>query len=88
MAEEIYRAEHIVKTFGQLLVTSFITKLAPVIKNRLSKRVPDFVAHRLTRKFACGFFDLAPELVVTFVAPGESYDDDARWKFAVGRKVI
>ena len=78
----------LLETFGQPLVTSFITKLAPVIKNRLRKRVPDFVAHRLTRKLARGFFDIAPEFVVTFVASSESYDDYARWQFAVGRQVI
>ena len=78
----------LLETFGQLLVTCFITKLAPVIKNRLRKRVPDFVAHRLTRKLACGFFEVTPEFVVTFVAPSESDDDHARWQFAVGRQVI
>ena len=78
----------LLETFGQLLITCFITKLAPVIKNRLRKRVPDFVAHRLTRKFACGFFKVTPEFVVTFVAPSESRDDYAGWKFAVGRQVI
>src|SRR5437762_12854093 len=58
------------ETFGQPLITSFITKLALVIKNRLRKRVPDFVAHRLTRKLARSFFDVASESVITFVAPG------------------
>src|SRR4030095_4429327 len=42
----------LLETFGQLLVTSFIAELAPVIKNRLRKRVPDFVADRLARKLA------------------------------------
>src|SRR4029077_9276514 len=78
----------LLETFDQALVTSFITKLAPVIKNRLRKRVPDLIAHRLTRKLACGFFDVAPEIVVTFVASSESYDDYAGWQFAVGRQVI
>ena len=78
----------LLETFGQLLVTSFIAKLTPVIKNRLRKRVPDFVAHRLTRKLARGFFEVAPEFVVTFVASSESYDDYAGWQFAVGRQVI
>jgi hypothetical protein len=76
------------ETFGQLLVTSFITKLAPVIKNRLRKRVPDFVAHRLTRKLARGFFDITPEFVIAFVAPSESHDDHAGWEFAVRCQVI
>ena len=78
----------LLETFGQPLVTSFITKLAAVIKNSLRKRVPDFVAHRLTRKLAHGFFEVAPKIVVTFVAPSESNDDDAGRQFAVGRQVI
>src|SRR5204863_7850358 len=78
----------LLEAFGQLLITSFITKLAPVIKDRLRKRVPDLLAHRLTRKLACGFFEVTPEFVVTFVAPSESYDDHTRWQFAVGRQVI
>jgi hypothetical protein len=78
----------LLETLGQSLVTSFITKLAPVIKNRLCKRVPDFVAHRLTRKLSRGFFEVVPEVVVTFVASSESDDDYAGGEFAVGRKVI
>src|SRR4029077_16367296 len=41
-----------------------------------------------TRKLARGFFEVTPEIVVTFVASSESYDDYARWQFAVGRQVI
>ena len=59
-----------------------------MIENGLRKRVPDFVAHRLTRKFARGFFDLAPEFVVTFVASGESDDRDGRRQFAIGREIV
>src|SRR5256886_14947327 len=78
----------LLETFGQPFITSFITKLALMIKNRLRKRVPDFVAHRLTRKLSRGFFEVVPEFVVTFVAPSESDDDHAGWQFAVGRQVI
>jgi hypothetical protein len=78
----------LLETFGQPLITSFITKLAPVIKNRLRRRVPDFVADRLTRKLARRFFEVTAEFVVTFVPPSESYDDCARWQFAIGRQVI
>src|SRR5262245_52627546 len=41
----------LIKTFGQLRVASFIPKFAAVIEDRLRERVPDFVAHRLARKF-------------------------------------
>src|SRR5262245_18918871 len=77
-----------VKPFGQLLVTSFVTKLAPVIKNRLRKRLPDFVADRLARKLARGLFEVAPELVVTFVTPSESDDDYVGWQLSIGCQVI
>src|SRR5262249_3307706 len=75
----------LVETVGQLFVTCFITKLTSVVKNGLRKRLPDFVAHRLTRKLARGFFEVAPEFVVTFVAPSESDDDHVWWEFSVGR---
>src|SRR5262245_1183275 len=78
----------LLEAFGQPLITSFITKLALVIKNRLRKCVPDFVAHRLTRKLARSFFEVAPESIITFVAPSESYDDYARRQFPVSRQVI
>ena len=68
--------------------TKPLTKLTAVIKDRLRKRVPDFVAQRLTRKFARGFFQVVPEFVVTFVAPGESDDYHVWWEFPVGRQVI
>jgi hypothetical protein len=77
-----------VEAFGELLITSFISKLAAVIKNGLRKRVPDFVAHRLTRKLARGFFKVASEFIVTLVASRESHDDYTGWQLAVGRQVI
>jgi hypothetical protein len=54
----------------------------------LRKRVPDFVAHRLTRKLACGFFEVPPEFIVTFVAPRKTDDNDIGWEFSVGSEVV
>ncbi len=68
-------------------VTGFIAKLALVIENRLRKRVPDFVAHRLTRKFAGRFFEFAPEFSSLFRVE-RSRRCDSRAEFAIGREVI
>src|SRR5262249_60414575 len=74
----------LIKAFGQPLVTSFIAELALVIKNRLRKRVPDFIARRLAGKFSWGFFEVPPGFVVSFVSPGESDDDQIPVRLTVG----
>ena len=66
----------LLETFGQLLVTCFITKLAPVIKNRLRNRVPDFVALRLTRKLAV--IQRRDKFAMCEIARSTE-DDDAAW---------
>ncbi len=77
------------ETFRLLLVSSFITKLAPVIEDRLRKRFPDFVAHGLTRKFPRGFLNIACRNSSSLLSRRANADDDhARWQFAVGRKII
>ena len=61
-----------IEAFGQALVTRLVVELALVIKNRLSKRLPNFVAHDLTGKLMRGFFKVAPEFLVTFLSASES----------------
>src|ERR1041385_6843157 len=76
------------KTFGQPFVTSFIAKFTAVIKNRLRKGFPDFIAHRLTGKLARRCFDITPKFDITLVAPGKSDDNHVRWQFAVGGEIV
>jgi hypothetical protein len=42
----------------------------------------------LARKFARGFFELAPELVVTFLSSREADDCDGGRQIAIGSKVV
>ena len=76
-----------VEPFGQRFVTSLVFELALMIKNRLRKAFPDFVAHGLSRKLACGFFEILPEFVISFRTTGETDDDHGRRQVAVGREV-
>ena len=77
-----------VETFGQLFVTGLVCELALMIEDRLRKHFPYFIAHRLARKFARGFFELAPELVVTFLSSREPDDRHRGWQVAIGSKVV
>ena len=77
-----------IETFYKRLVTAFVAELALVIKNRLRKCLPNFVAHRLAGKFARRFFEIAPEFLITFFATRESDNRHRRRQLAVGRDVI
>jgi hypothetical protein len=77
-----------IEAFCKRLVTAFVAELALVIKNRLRKRLPNFVAHSLAGKLARGFFEIVPEFVVTFFAARESDNSHRRRQIAIGRKVI
>ena len=59
-----------------------------MIKNRLRKRLPNFIAHRLARKLARRVFKVAPEFVVTFLPASESNDSDGGRQFSIGGDVI
>ena len=59
-----------------------------MIEDRLRKHFPDFIAHRLARKFARGFFELAPELVVTLLSSREPDDCHGGRQIAIGSKVV
>src|SRR5205814_3022849 len=45
-----------IKTFSQRFVTGFVFELALMVKDRLRKVFPDFIAHALSRKITRGFF--------------------------------
>ncbi len=78
----------LIKAFGQAFVTRLVVEVALVVKNRLSKRLPNLVAHGLARKFARGFFKIAPEFVITFLAASESDNCYRRRQITIGCKVI
>ena len=78
----------LIKAFSQPLVTSLVVELALVIKNRLSKRPPNFVAHSLAGKLARSFFKIAPEFVITFLAASESDNRHRGRQLAIGRQVV
>jgi hypothetical protein len=77
-----------VETFGQLFVTGLVCEVALMIEDRLRKRFPHFIAHWLPRKFARAFFELAPELVVTFLSSREPDDGNGGRQIAIGSKVV
>jgi hypothetical protein len=69
-------------------VAGFVTKFALVIEDGLRKRLPDFVAHGLARKFASRFFEFSPELLVIFFPPRKPDDCDSGWEIAIGGKIV
>ena len=72
----------------QALVAGRIVELTLMIENGLGEAVPDFVAHRLARKFPGGFFLLLAEFLVRFRATRKT-DHRQRWRqFAIGRDVV
>ena len=77
-----------IEAFGQPLVTRFIAELALVIKDRLRERLPDFIAHSLAGKFTRGFFEIAAEFLVTFLAARETENRYSGRQVAIGRDVI
>jgi hypothetical protein len=77
-----------IESFGQGFVTSFVSELALVIKDRLRKVFPDFIPHALSRKLARGFFEIAPEFVVSFWPAGETDNLHSWWKVAIGREIV
>ncbi len=77
-----------IQAFCQAFVTGLVVELAPMIKNRLSKRLPNFVTDRLPGKLAGGFFKIPLEFVITFVATSESDNRDTGGQLTVGREVI
>jgi len=77
-----------IEPLGQRFVTSFVLELALVIKDRFRKVFPDFIAHGLPRKLARGFFEIAPEFVVSFWPAGETDNLHGGWQVAIGGEVI
>src|SRR4029450_1242383 len=77
-----------IESFGQGFVTSFVSELALVIKDRLRKVFPNFITHTLSRELARGFFEIAPEFLVSFWPAGETDNLHSWWKVAIGREVI
>ena len=76
------------EAFAQPLVTSLVAELALMIKQRLRKCFPDFVAHRLARKFPHGFLHLFPKIVIA-LRPARETDDHRRGRqFAIIGKVV
>ena len=78
----------LVETFNQGFVTRFVFELALVIKDRLRKVLPDFIAYALSRKLARSFFEIASEFVVCFWPASETDDLHGWGEFAVGGQVI
>src|SRR4029077_3141428 len=76
------------EALGQRLVTRFVPELALVIKDRLRKVLPDFVAHCLSRKLARRFFKIAPEFVVGFWPASEADNRHGRRKLAIGGQIV
>src|SRR6266480_2552174 len=77
-----------IEAFSQCLVTRFVFELALMIKNRLRKVFPDFIAYRLSRKVARGLLKIAPEFFIAFFAASKA-DDFHSWRqVAIGREVI
>jgi len=77
-----------IETFSQRFVTGFVFELALMVKDRLRKVFPDFIAHGLSRKIARGFFEFAPEFVVIFWSAGEADNLDGWREIAIGGEVI
>jgi hypothetical protein len=77
-----------IEAFRQPLVTRFVAELALVIKDRLCRRLPDFIAHSLARKLAGGFFEITPEFLITFFTACESDNGHGGRQVAIGREVI
>ena len=75
-------------TFGKRFVTRFVFELTLVIKDRLRKVFPDFIAHGLSRKLTRGFFEIASEFIVSFWPAGEPDDHRGRRQVAVGGEII
>src|SRR2546429_7552530 len=73
-----------IKTFSQRFVTGFVFELALMVKDRLRKVFPDFIAHGLSRKIARGFFEIAPEFVVSFWPASEADNLDGWRGIAIG----
>src|SRR6184192_4495898 len=77
-----------IETFSQRVVTGFVFELALMVSDRLRKVFPDFIPHGLSRKIARGFFEIAPEFVVSFWSAGEADNLDGWWEVAIGGEVI
>src|SRR5207237_2970872 len=77
-----------IETFSQRFVTGFVFELALMVKDRLRKVFPDFIAHGLSRKIARGFFEFAPEFVVIFWSAREADNLDGWREIAIGGEVI
>jgi hypothetical protein len=77
-----------IQAFGQAFVTGLVVELAPMIKNRLSKRLPNLVTNRLPGKLARGLFKIPPEFVIAFVATSESDNRGAGGQITVSGEVI
>src|SRR5215475_2582741 len=72
-----------IEAFGQRVVTGFVSELALVIKDRLRKVLPDFIADALPGKLARGLFEIVPEFIVCFW-PASETDNHHGWR-QVGR---
>ena len=75
-----------IKARGQSPVTCRIVEVALMIKDRLRKGVPDFVAHTLARKLADGLLQIAPEFLVAFLSTRKANNDYGGRQIAVRGK--
>ena len=78
----------LVEAFGQSFIAGLILKFALKIKKRLGKRLPDFIAHSLARKFSDGLFHFPPEVVIAFLAAGEADDGHGGRQLSIGRQIV
>jgi len=59
-----------------------------MIKNRLRKRFPDFVAHWLAGKLASHGFKLTPESIIAFLPSRETDDCHRGREVAISRQIV
>ena len=78
----------LIQALGQTFVSGLVLEFALMIKNRLRERVPDFVAHALARELSCRLFHFLSELVVAFLATGETDHRNSGREFSIGSEVV
>ncbi len=59
-----------------------------LIEDRLRKCLPHFITHRLARKFPSSFFELSPELLITFLSSCKPDDFHRGRQVAIGGQVV
>ena len=78
----------LLQPLDQALVTGVVVEFALMIEKGLGEAVPDFVAHRLARKFPGRLFLFLSKLLVRFRPARETDHGQGRRQLAIGCDVV